>query len=142
MTSAANELGIDSHPLTTASPRAQIFFTVFSLTTRSCLFGEGGSAPLSTPPRTRGGRRRPPARLPREPAGRRRRPPLDSPGHHASSGRHTTRKLHHLQILRSSVFSKSAIAPTLAAGSTRYAFIERIERRSCSLMAASRSSLH
>src|SRR2546426_2154698 len=80
MTSAANELGIDSHPLTTASPRAQIFFTVFSLTTRSCLFGEGGSAPLSTPPRTRGASAPPPARLPREPAGRRRRPPLDSPG--------------------------------------------------------------
>src|SRR3989442_9615647 len=44
MTSAQNELGIDSPPLTTASPRAQIFFTVFSLTTLSCPFGEGGSA--------------------------------------------------------------------------------------------------
>src|SRR6267378_3503087 len=64
MTSAANELGIDSHPLTTASPRAQIFFTVFSLTTLSCLFGEGGSAPLSTPPRTREASAPPPSRLP------------------------------------------------------------------------------
>src|SRR3989441_2743379 len=64
MTSAANELGIDSHPLTTASPRAQIFFTVFSLTTLSCLLGEGGSAPLSTPPRTRGAPAPPPSRLP------------------------------------------------------------------------------
>src|SRR6266545_8034504 len=59
MTSAANELGIDSHPLTTASPRAQIFFTVFSLTTLSCPFGEGGSActaSVQAPP---------PSRLPR-----------------------------------------------------------------------------
>src|SRR5512145_1419570 len=43
MTSAENELGIDSHPLTTASPRAQIFFTVFSLTTFSYVLGERGS---------------------------------------------------------------------------------------------------
>src|SRR5437867_11656121 len=58
MTSAANELGIDSHPLTTASPRAQIFFTVFSLTTLSCPFGAGGSctARVQAPP---------PSRLPR-----------------------------------------------------------------------------
>src|SRR3989454_6688425 len=44
MTSAENELGIDSQPFTTASPRAQIFLNVFSLTTFSCLLGEGGSA--------------------------------------------------------------------------------------------------
>src|ERR1700752_2769395 len=42
MTSAENELGIDSHPLTTASPRAQIFLSVFSLTMRSCLVVERG----------------------------------------------------------------------------------------------------
>ena len=81
ITSAENELGIDSHPFTTASPRAQIFLSVFSLTTLS-LLGEGGSA-------------------------------------YVSSGRHTTRKLHHLQMRRSSAFSKSSIAATLAAGSTR-----------------------
>src|SRR2546428_5637797 len=57
MTSAANELGIDSHPLTTASPRAQISFTVFSLTTLSCPFGEGG------PPRTARAPAPPPSRL-------------------------------------------------------------------------------
>src|SRR5436309_3253009 len=41
ITSAENELGIDSHPFTTASPRAQIFRSVFSLTTLSCSSGEG-----------------------------------------------------------------------------------------------------
>src|SRR5262245_36907489 len=41
MTSAENELGIDSHPFTTASPRAQIVFSVFSLTEVSF-----GSAPM------------------------------------------------------------------------------------------------
>src|SRR5213594_3942224 len=35
MTSAENALGIDSHPFTTASPRAQIVFSVFSLTSLS-----------------------------------------------------------------------------------------------------------
>src|SRR5712692_7532221 len=35
MTSAENALGIDSHPFTTASPRAQIVFSVFSLTSPS-----------------------------------------------------------------------------------------------------------
>src|SRR5439155_9116746 len=47
ITSAENELGIDSHPFTTASPRAQIFLSVFSLTTLS-LLGEGGSAYVSS----------------------------------------------------------------------------------------------
>src|SRR4029450_4256365 len=41
ITSAENELGIDNHPLTTASPRAQIFLSVFCLATLSCVFGEG-----------------------------------------------------------------------------------------------------
>ena len=36
ITSAEKELGIDSQPFTTASPRAQIFFSVFSLTSISC----------------------------------------------------------------------------------------------------------
>src|SRR2546427_12180477 len=80
MTSAANELGIDSHPLTTASPRAQIFFTVFSLTTRSCLFGEGGSAPLSTPPRTRGASAPPPRSTPPRTRGASAPPPARLPG--------------------------------------------------------------
>src|SRR5439155_13388828 len=80
MTSAANELGIDSHPLTTASPRAQIFFTVFSLTTRSCLFGEGGSAPLSTPPRTRGASAPPPGSTPPRTRGASAPPPARLPG--------------------------------------------------------------
>src|SRR2546428_9608433 len=44
MTSAENELGIDSQPFTTASPRAQIFLNVFSLTTFSCFSGDRGSA--------------------------------------------------------------------------------------------------
>src|SRR6266404_3459693 len=44
ITSAENELGTDSQPFTTASPRAQIFLSVFSLTTLSCAIGEG--APL------------------------------------------------------------------------------------------------
>src|SRR3989442_14407596 len=79
MTSAANELGIDSHPLTTASPRAQIFFTVFSLTTRSCLFGEGGSAPLSTPPRTRGASAPPPRSTPPRTRGASAPPPRSTP---------------------------------------------------------------
>src|SRR4029453_16185638 len=106
ITSAENELGIDSQPFTTASPRAQMFLSVFSLTMLSSSFRNGGG------------------------------------DYEPSSGRHTARKLHHLQILKSSAFSKSAIAATFAAGSTRYAFIERTERRSCSLMAESRSSLH
>src|SRR5262245_53175312 len=90
ITSAENELGIESHPFTTASPRAQIFRSVFSLTTISCrVAGWNGNERYV-----------------------------------ASSGRHTARKLHHLQILRSSAFSKSAIAATFADGSTRYAFIE------------------
>src|SRR6185503_1425594 len=88
ITSAENELGIDSQPFTTASPRAQIFLSVFSLTTLSSVFEWSG-------------------------------------GYERSSGRHTARKLHHLQIRRSSAFSKSAMAATFAAGSTRYAFIER-----------------
>src|SRR4030095_1156625 len=37
ITSAENELGIANHPFTTASPRAQIFLSVFSLTTLSCV---------------------------------------------------------------------------------------------------------
>ena len=36
ITSAENELGMDSHPFTTASPFAQIFFSAFSLTSLSC----------------------------------------------------------------------------------------------------------
>src|SRR2546428_8127507 len=39
MTSAENALGIDSHPFTTASPRAQIVFSVFSLTSPSSRSG-------------------------------------------------------------------------------------------------------
>src|SRR6266699_1257814 len=41
ITSAENELGIDSQPFTTASPRAQIFLSVFSLTmlSSSCEWG-------------------------------------------------------------------------------------------------------
>jgi hypothetical protein len=35
MTSAEKPLGMDSHPFTTASPRAQIFFSAFSLTSLS-----------------------------------------------------------------------------------------------------------
>src|SRR5438445_1318762 len=61
ITSAENELGIDSHPFTTASPRAQIFLSVFSLTTLSS-FGEGGSAcaaSVQAPP---------PSRLPPSPS--------------------------------------------------------------------------
>jgi hypothetical protein len=34
MISAENELGMDSQPFTTASPLAQIFLSVFSLTFR------------------------------------------------------------------------------------------------------------
>src|SRR5881396_386434 len=39
MTSAENALGIDSHPFTTASPRAQIVLSVFSLTSPSSRSG-------------------------------------------------------------------------------------------------------
>src|SRR5205814_7623547 len=49
-----------------------------SLSRRSPV-GDGGSAPLSTPPRTRGTRGPAPSRLPREHAGRVAPPPLDSP---------------------------------------------------------------
>src|SRR5437899_1536231 len=49
ITSAENELGIDSHPFTTASPRAQIFLSVFSLTTLSCL-EKGAPPPSRLPP--------------------------------------------------------------------------------------------
>src|SRR5882762_7966529 len=102
MISAENELGIDSQPFTTASPRAQIALSVFSLTWFS-LFGEGGSAPLSTPPRTRGALGLAPLSTPSEHAGRFGAPPLDSPAKpQVSSGRHTTRKLHQRQILSSS----------------------------------------
>src|SRR5262245_45515471 len=41
MTSAENELGMDSQPFTTASPRAQIFLSVFSLTTLSSVGSVG-----------------------------------------------------------------------------------------------------
>ncbi len=36
ITSAEKPLGMDSHPFTTASPLAQIFFSAFSLTWLSC----------------------------------------------------------------------------------------------------------
>ena len=36
ITSAEKPLGMESHPFTTASPRAQIFFSAFSLTSISC----------------------------------------------------------------------------------------------------------
>ena len=36
ITSAEKPLGMDSHPFTTASPFAQIFFSAFSLTSLSC----------------------------------------------------------------------------------------------------------
>src|SRR5438552_1282817 len=49
ITSAENELGIDSHPFTTASPRAQIFRSVFSLTTISCLCEKGAPPPSRFP---------------------------------------------------------------------------------------------
>src|SRR5256712_12287258 len=39
MPSAENALGIDSHPFTTASPRAQIVLSVFSLTSPSSRSG-------------------------------------------------------------------------------------------------------
>src|SRR5437773_5926343 len=39
MTSAENALGIDSHPFTTAAPRAQIVLSVFSLTSPSSRSG-------------------------------------------------------------------------------------------------------
>ena len=36
ITSAEKPLGMESQPFTTASPRAQIFFSAFSLTSFSC----------------------------------------------------------------------------------------------------------
>src|SRR5439155_1073462 len=64
MISAENELGIDSQPFTTASPRAQIALSVFSLTSVS--FWEKGAPPPSRLPREHAGRwAPPPSRLPR-----------------------------------------------------------------------------
>src|SRR5205809_5909849 len=92
MISAENELGIDSQPFTTASPRAQIALSVFSLTSLS-LWRRGlrppldspantrdaWPRPLSTPPRTRGTRGSAPPRLPPEHAGRVAPPPPPPP---------------------------------------------------------------
>src|SRR2546429_3267709 len=47
MTSAENPLGIDSQPFTTASPRAQIVLSVFSLTSLSPSGVELGAADLA-----------------------------------------------------------------------------------------------
>src|SRR5258706_293307 len=147
MISAENELGIDSHPFTTASPRFQIALSVFSLTSLS-LWRRGLRPPLDSPPNPRRAPAHPRGPLPPPPlaflANRRgglARPAHDSSGQ-VSSGRHTARKLHQRQIRSSSVLSKSAIVAALAAGSTRYAFMERIDRRTCSLMASRRSSFH
>src|SRR5439155_641903 len=52
MISAENELGIDSQPFTTASPRAQIALSVFSLTSLS-LWRRGLRPPLDSPANTR-----------------------------------------------------------------------------------------
>src|SRR5207247_2757117 len=51
MISAENELGIDSQPFTTASPRAQIVLSVFSLTSLS-LWRRGLRPPLDSPANT------------------------------------------------------------------------------------------
>src|SRR5436190_4697147 len=92
MISAENELGIDSQPFTTASPRAQIALSVFSLTSLS-LWRRGlrppldspantrdaWPRPLSTPPRSRGTRGPAPPRLRRDHAGRVAPPPPHPP---------------------------------------------------------------
>src|SRR5437867_8257383 len=87
MISAENELGIDSQPFTTASPRAQIALSVFSLTSLS-FWRRGLRPPLHSPPNTRNALAPPPSRPPP--------PPLPSP-------RHPTRNLHHRQTRSTSV---------------------------------------
>src|SRR5437867_5120571 len=52
MISAENELGIDSQPFTTASPRDQIALSVFSLTSLS-FWRRGLRPPLDSPANTR-----------------------------------------------------------------------------------------
>src|SRR5205814_1290107 len=92
MISAENELGIDSQPFTTASPRAQIALSVFSLTSLS-LWRRGLRPPLDSPantrdawlppppppPPTRPDRSPAPPRPPRHHAGRAAPPPPPPP---------------------------------------------------------------
>src|SRR5438093_4705643 len=80
MISAENELGIDSQPFTTASPRAQIALSVFSLTSLS-FWRRGLRPPLDSPANTRNALAPPPPPPPPPPPQRaappaRRAPPL------------------------------------------------------------------
>src|SRR5438034_5801942 len=79
MISAENELGIDSQPFTTASPRAQIALSVFSLTSLS-LWRRGLRPPLDSPANTRDAWPRPPSTPPPTP-GTRGPPPPPLPPH-------------------------------------------------------------
>src|SRR5881397_2185149 len=78
MISAENELGIDSQPFTTASPRAQIALSVFSLTSLS-FWRRGLRPPLDSPANTRNALAPPSSRLPREHAERLGSAPLSTP---------------------------------------------------------------
>src|SRR5438552_3446959 len=85
MISAENELGIDSQPFTTASPRAQIALSVFSLTSLS-LWRKGLRPPLDSPPTTRDAGLRPPLDPPANTRDAGLRPPLDSPANTRDAG--------------------------------------------------------
>src|SRR6266850_6382168 len=78
MISAENELGIDSQPLTTASPRFQIALSVFSLTSVS-LWRRGLRPPLDSPANTRGALAAPLPPPPPPPPARRPPPPPPPP---------------------------------------------------------------
>src|SRR2546427_6882735 len=78
MISAENELGIDSQPFTTASPRAQIALSVFSLTSLS-FWRRGLRPPLDSPANTPDALPRPPLDSPANTPDALLRPPLDSP---------------------------------------------------------------
>src|SRR5438309_5904194 len=85
MTSAENPLGIDSQPFTTASPRAQIALSVFSLTSLS-LWRRGLRPPLDSPANTRDAGLRLPLDSPANTRDAGLRPPLDSPANTRDAG--------------------------------------------------------
>src|SRR5437879_4600464 len=85
MISAENELGIDSQPFTTASPRAQIALSVFSLTSLS-LWRRGLRPPLDSPANTRDAGLRLPLDSPANTRDAGLRPPLDSPANTRDAG--------------------------------------------------------
>src|SRR2546428_5794893 len=78
MISAENELGIDSQPFTTASPRAQIALSVFSLTSLS-FWRRGLRPPLDSPANTPDPGPRPPPPPPPHPPPPRPPPPPAAP---------------------------------------------------------------